>query len=111
MPQECFQVHDIAIGDTLTPFGAQLLQDGSPAPLAGKDVYFYGVKENGDVWIPETEAEIIDEDLAKVQYQFDPSVVTVGKYYAYFLVYNSGHTRKDTYPAARRTMVINVSDY
>lgn len=108
MTQKCLEVHDLVIGDSLTPLGAQLFQDGEIVDLTGKDVYFLGVSENGDAWINETLATIVDENAGKVQYAFSASQILEGRYYGYFLVYNGAHTKHDTYPAGGRKLSIVV---
>jgi hypothetical protein len=48
-------VHTIAVGDTRTPFGFKLRQDGKPVDLSDKTVKVIGKKDNGDAWIAEVE--------------------------------------------------------
>lgn len=97
------QEHEITAGDTRTPLGVVLTQDGDAIDLTGMTVKFKMVREDGKVIVAETDANVtvIDAQAGKVQYAFqDEDVLSHGVFFAWFTVYSSG--KRDAIPPGRR---------
>ena len=102
-------VHTVAVGDSLTPLGAQLLQTNTSdalaaASLSGKTVKVTITDKNNTEILAETETgvTVVDTDNAYVKYDLPTGVsaLPAGHYFVWFRVY-SGDER-DTYPAPER---------
>ena len=110
------QQHEIAVGDTLTPMGAQLRRRNAAGiledvDLTGLTVKFQMVDEDGTAVVAETTTgvTVVTAAEGKVQYDFQAADVDeAGTFYGWFTVYSG--TEKDTYPVGGRKLVIRIDD-
>ena len=95
-------VHTVAIGDSLTPVGCQILPSDSDTPvdLTGLTVKMLVTNLSGTTVVEETTTgvTVVDESTGKVSYDLPTAVNgTAGHYYLNFRVYSG--TERDTYPS------------
>lgn len=107
------EIHELSVGCTLTPVGAQLRQKvngvWTPVDLTGKTVSFKMTDYLGADVVAETSTHVtvVDEADGLVKYDFqEGDIETPGTYYAWFFVYDG--VEKDSYPSNGREFVIRV---
>lgn len=119
MSNEDVQVHYRTKGDTLTPIAAKLEQTDEngvlqPVNLNGGFVpKFRMVDDNGVTKVAETEDNVTVTDAAngKVQYDFQTADVnTAGTFWAWFAVYDSGGTERDSFPVSGKKLRVEIAD-
>ena len=109
------EIHQIGVGDTLTPLGCQCAQRNTSGVLevvnlTGLTVKFTMVSAAGAVIVNEatTGVAVTDAINGKVRYDFQSAdVANAGTFFSWFTVYSG--TEHDTYPVGRRKLVIEIS--
>ena len=94
-------IHTVRVGDTLTPLGVELLQNGTAVNLTGKTVKVLSYNAaTGVAVVAETTTgvTVTSASLGLVAWDLPSAqVTTAGRYKVYFRVYSSDE--RDTYPA------------
>lgn len=85
------QIHKIILGDTRTPLGATLKQDGTAIDLTGLTVQFkLTTKSDGSTVRDWAAATLVDDEAGQVSYDFaSADVDTAGDYYGWFRIVES----------------------
>lgn len=106
--------HTITKGDTRTPIARTLQQTNATGTYEAVDVTdltvtFKMVDKDGTAVVSNAAATKVDAAAGKVQYDFqEADVDTVGVYFGWFIVTESGET--DHFPADGRTMRIEIKE-
>lgn len=98
------QTHSINQGDTRTPLGAILKQDGNSIDLTGLSVEFRMFSEESVAVMDWTAATVDDAPNGKVSYDFQSTDVdTAGTFYAWFRIVDGAEY--DTLPVGRELRI------
>lgn len=110
------EVHELGLGDTLTPIAAQFKQKSASGTwegvnLSGLTVKFSMVDDQGNTIVDANSSHVTVTDSAtgKVSYDFQAAdVANPGRFFGWFHVFSS--TEHDTYPIGSRQLEINIYD-
>lgn len=107
------ELHQITIGDTLTPLGAELVQENEngqerPVNLTGLTVKFTMVNSAGTTIVDAAAATVKNAKAGLVEYQFKTAdFTTPGEFYGWFSVH-AGDDR-DSFPIGGRNLIIQIA--
>lgn len=104
-----FQTYVHTLGDTLTPFAVQLLQDGEAVDLSGCTCEYLVTDEDGNEIIEWTSASITSAADGYVQAAFASDAFSEeGDYWIYFRRIRTSDSKHDTFPQGRRMKLVVV---
>lgn len=104
-----FNTHNMIVGDTLTPIGAQLVRGSTPADLTGVTVEFRMTDGAGTDKVEWTAAEIVEAESGTVKYDFqDEDVDEAGTYFGYWRIVDGAEY--DTFPSDTNRLRIVIRD-